>query len=281
MLIAAVGLIAYIVLHTRQNIRVAALFDAVQAGNVSKVEELLRSGLSPNQRDARWSSQTVLMHAAQQGKADVVRMLLNHGATVDARYEGFDANNGRTALMFAAQNSADVASPCLRELLARGADINHRGLGQTALIIAIQGNQSTASWYLLEKGADPNATNCFGKPALTLAIETGQFDTARHLLVKGANVNAVDQALEIATLKRKRGSRIEEIPMEWNRATNFSNTALMAAVGKTNRELVELLIKAGADVNACDKQGLTPLKLAIQTNDVELINMLKTAGARE
>jgi ankyrin repeat protein len=286
MLVAAIGLIAYIVLHTRHNMLVARLYDAVQAGDVVRVEEALRSGLDANERHAGRIPQRILMHAAQLGRCEVVRSLLRHGAAADARHEGLDQYHGRTALMFAAQPTTSPAnvSDCIKELLAHGADVNARdAFDQTALIISIQNKQSLTSWHLLERGADPNVRDCFGKPALVVAIENDQFDTARHLLTKGADINGADIGRQNASLKRKRAAAgFKEILVAWNYSTNApGRTALMAAVEKSNRELVELIIKAGGDANAHDKQGITPLKLAARTNSVEIVRILKAAGAAE
>ena len=63
--------------------------------------------------------QTVLMTAARTGNAAAVRVLLDHGAEVDAR----ETQLGETALMWAAsENHAEVVSL----LVSRGADVNAR-----------------------------------------------------------------------------------------------------------------------------------------------------------
>jgi len=65
-----------------------------------------------------------------------------------------------------------------------------------------------------------------------------------------------------------------------NSSTNApGHTALMAAAETGNRDLVESLLKAGANPNARDKNGITPLKFA--QNSPEIINLLKAAGARQ
>jgi uncharacterized protein len=50
---------------------------------------------------------------------------------------------------------------------------------------------------------------------------------------------------------------------------------------KGNRELIELLIARGADVNARDKKGQTAILLAIQNNMPEIIEILRKAGAKQ
>ena len=47
------------------------------------------------------------------------------------------------------------------------------------------------------------------------------------------------------------------------------------------KELVELLIKKGADVNAVSKYGGTALGLASRNGHMEIVNLLRDAGAKE
>ena len=58
-------------------------------------------------------------------------------------------------------------------------------------------------------------------------------------------------------------------------------TALLQAAVNGHSETVAALIKGGADVNAKNKKGLTPLKLASLGGRAEIIDMLKKAGAQE
>ncbi len=48
-----------------------------------------------------------------------------------------------------------------------------------------------------------------------------------------------------------------------------------------NAEVVKLLIDAGADVNARQEGGFTPLMAAVQNGDAEIEALLRTAGAAE
>ena len=63
-------------------------------------------------------------------------------------------------------------------------------------------------------------------------------------------------------------------------AVENDRTALAAAVAKGHAEIADLLLKAGADVNAKDRQGESPLFKAAGRGDAALIRLLLAAGAK-
>jgi len=58
-------------------------------------------------------------------------------------------------------------------------------------------------------------------------------------------------------------------------------TALMGASDFGHIEIVELLIKAGADLNAHTVDRCTALSLALKARHTEIVKLLKKAGAKE
>ncbi|MCC6003743.1 MAG: ankyrin repeat domain-containing protein [Thermofilum sp.] len=109
-------------------------FKAVSDGDIAKIEELLRKGVSVNARNAL--GQTPLHRAASSGRADIAEMLIKRGADVNAR-EGWLA---QTPLHWAAINGhADV----VKLLLENGADPSIKDKnGKTALDVAREGGHA-------------------------------------------------------------------------------------------------------------------------------------------
>jgi len=100
------------------------LYAALHAGNLSELKALLDRGISANAADSRLI--TPLMYAAIVGSADAIRILIEHGADVNAQ-NAF----GSTALMWSASDAQKV-----RLLLDHGADVNKISKsGRTALTL--------------------------------------------------------------------------------------------------------------------------------------------------
>lgn len=92
--------------------------------------------------------------------------------------------------LLAAAERGDV--PALRELLAGGADPNFQmPNGDTALALAVAGDQLAAAKFLLESGADPNLALPYG-PVLFLAVHNGNRAIAELLVRRGARIEPAD-----------------------------------------------------------------------------------------
>lgn len=150
----------------------------------------------------------------------------------------------------------------LRALLKRGADPNKpEKLSQMTPLMAAE--TAVIAEILLNAGADPNLRDRTGRTALHHAVKMREAGSVVRLLGQaGANVNA--------------------------RADDLGNcTPLLIAVehyleDKDRNETalaMRILVHLGADVDAADSGGRTPLALAAANNQPELIRLLIELGA--
>jgi len=157
------------------------MVSAAMDGQTARVAALLQKGVDANAANA--NGQTALMWAAAFGRTDVLRLLLAHGAMVDAR----DKVHSRTAMLYAAQNGQAAA---IELLLAKGAQANARDRdGSTALIYAARRGGIEPMTSLVRKQADVNAGDRNGQTPLMWAAQEGQARAVRWLLDNGADVN--------------------------------------------------------------------------------------------
>ncbi|KAF9811084.1 hypothetical protein SFRURICE_012483 [Spodoptera frugiperda] len=182
----------------------APLFVACRRGNVEIVEYLVhvcnadleQRGVYEVPDDRSVHCVTPLWCAAVAGRLEVLRVLADAGADVDA-----GSDSGSTPVRSACfMTHLDV----VRFLVSRGADIhrpNHNG--GTCLINSVQSVRLCA--YLLEHGAEVNARDTQLKTVLHYAIQEHRLETARLLLDHGADPllasRAGDDALRTACLK--------------------------------------------------------------------------------
>ncbi len=157
----------------------------------------------------------------------------------------------------------------VKKLIKNGADINKKEYnGKTPLMMACYGRYYKIVEFLIESGADINIKDEAGWNALIHAVVKGDIDIIDLLMKEGANPDEKTgsvSALHAAIIKNhvgvvlyllNRGADVERI-------VNKGKTPLMEAVLCSNSEIVKLLIKYGADINAKTKDKVTPLGLAL------------------
>ena len=230
---------------------------------------------------------TPLMFAARENGLESARLLVKAGADINAQ-----SGDGKDALSLALfDGSYDVAD----FLIDSHANVNQKDAQRfTPLFWAVdRRNMETAPnfpWMetrdplplikkLLDAGADPNALiNSTprarmreGSPRLVYATSlmraalAGDVELARLLLAHGADPHIISKDRE-TTLMAACG-------------TGFINGYHRQRSPADRLELVKLLIESGEDVNAADNYGITPLMVAANLGDIEIVRYLISKGA--
>lgn len=231
------------------------LVEAVQNDDPAAVAALLRKKVDVNAQED--DGATALAWAAVRCNPQVATLLLHAGANPNLRNE-----QGIGPLYLAIANGSEAL---VRLLLEKGADPNlARDGGETPLMTATRLGQIRVMRILLERGAEVNAREKkFGQTALMWAA--GHPDAVRLLIARGADTRAVSRTWDItSTIYTPTTSTLGKTGIPWNNDGVYTSkqggqTPLLFAVQKHDLVSAQILLDAGAGVNAASADGTTPL----------------------
>ena len=241
--------------------------------------------------------QTPLHSASLYGRLDIVRLLLDHGATSNSK-DKF----GRTPLHLVAKGEYNLEQDRVRTaqlLLDRGADVNAQTkYGATPLHLASYLGRIDIARVLLDRGAIANSKGRKGRTALHCVAQgrhlfsaNDAIHVAQLLLERGADANAPDDdkrtPLHLASYHGKVG--IAQVLLDGGASVNSmgvaGQTPLHVVANRYSRYdeskvlVAQLLLERGADVNMPDDTNQTPLHLASISEGIKMVEVLLNAGA--
>ena len=186
------------------------LYKAVLYDHLDLVKLLVHEGADINAASEWRATSTPLLVASAEGHVGIIEYLLKQGADVNAA-----SSSGATALHFASWHRNLDA---LRLLLREGADVHAATVdGNTCLHSMNDYSKAFSIGYeetmriLIEKGADVNATNRYGKYPLFDAIMFGNKEVVAELLKHGANPKVSTAGYGTPQKAAARSSQGEEI----------------------------------------------------------------------
>lgn len=246
-----------------------ALRHAAHSGSESVIELLIMYGADTDASDE--AGFTALHHASAAGHRRIVLQLLREGANFLQK----DGDNC-TPLHLAARGSNHTI---ITTLIAHGAYVDSVSVsGRSPLWEAVENNKLKNVMRLLQGRADPNSAGpSESESVLQLAVQQGHVEMARILLDAGANINAVRTNplcraaelghYEVVELLLRRGADTECGDIR-------SKTALLYAAEAGHRQIVHLLLDHGADVNRKDLDSRSALCYAAKAGRTQVVDTL-------
>lgn len=258
-----------------------------QAGSV---KFLLNKGANPNLRN---SSMMAPLHIAVQSlHNEVVKVLTQHSST-NLNLEG---ENGNTAVLIACSKDNSEA---LQILLNKGAKpcISNKWGCFPVHQAAFSGAKKCMEILLkfgeehgYERQDHINFVNNGKSSPLHMAVQGGDLEMIKMCLDNGAKLDMMENgkctalhfaatqgATEIVKLMISSYSGSNDIV---NAVDGNQETLLHRASLFDHHELAEYLISVGADINATDCEGRSPLLLATASASWNIVNLLLSKGAQ-
>lgn len=224
--------------------QVTAILEAVGAGDLQAAMSLLKAEPGLLRATGGLWKHPLLHHAAEHGHVEVAKFLLANGANISERDQGDNA----TALHWAAENKhLEVVK------------------------------------FLVEQGADVNAVDDVherGPVGWATALSSFHREIAEYLVSQGAKLDifAAVALEDAAAVRRLVGESPHVLHMRMSRFEQCQKPIHFAVTRKLPR-MVELFLQLGADIQAVTDEGKTPLCLAAEAEDSEMVDFLLGKGA--
>ena len=220
------------------------LIAASLEGQAETVRVLLDHGAMVDAMDK--TEQTALIAASVKGHTEVIKVLLSYGASVDLK-----GKSDEKSALNAASTNGKVES--VKVLLDHGAEVDSEDInGWPPLFVATEYQHTQVVEVLLEGGADPNEQDIMGECPLIRASTFGYVGVVKALLAHGAKIDVQNEMGSSPLLAASLMGRIEVVQMLVDHGapldpeTNTGATALASACFSGHTEVVRILLKSGA-----------------------------------
>ncbi|XP_039336813.1 poly [ADP-ribose] polymerase tankyrase-2 isoform X3 [Mauremys reevesii] len=235
------------------------LLESARGGNEEKMMALL-TPLNVNCHASDGRKSTPLHLAAGYNRVKIVQLLLQHGADVHAKDKGD---------LVPLHNACSYGHYEVTELLVKhGACVNAMDLWQfTPLHEAASKNRVEVCSLLLSYGADPTLLNCHNKSTIDLA-PTPQLKERLAYEFKGHSLLQAARESDVARIKKYLS--LETVNFKHPQTHETALHCAAASPYPKRKQVCELLLRKGANINEKTKDFLTPLHVASEKahNDV-------------
>ncbi len=185
----------------------------------------------------------------------------------------------------------------IRQLVARGADVNDTSFAGSALSDAVNGHRVDIALFLVQNGANPNYRSAptDSTPFYEAVTNLDSAQLIKEMLQKGADIDGANGTDDNPILPEalRRNNQFARLLIEGGANVNTRSiishdyadlTPLMRAVAHFSPQRVQMLLQRGAVVNAvitkpAQRKGTTALSYAVKRHNPEIVELLLDHGA--
>ncbi|KAG1652408.1 Tankyrase-1 [Nymphon striatum] len=245
------------------------LLETSRNGNEERMISLI-TPLNVNCHASDGRKSTPLHLAAGYNRTRIVQLLLQNGADVHAKDKG-----GLVPL----HNACSYGHFEVTDMLIKhGANVNAMDLWQfTPLHEAASKSRLEVCSLLLSHGADPYMLNCHSKSAIDLA-PTRELQERLAYEYKGHCL--LDACKQADNTRVKKYLSLEVVNFKHPYTSDSPLHCAVASPFPKRKQVVEALIRKGANLNDKNKEFLTPLHLAVDKSHFDVMDVLLKHGTK-
>ncbi|KAK5053936.1 hypothetical protein LTR84_001898 [Exophiala bonariae] len=260
-------------------------------GHVQILRTTLKSKQCPNLNEVDNTGRTALTWSSEEGYADIVRLLLEHGAIINSHGVGEVAFEHNPLFIAIEIGHEKVVETLLDWAVGTSTGANTNGEIFTAkqlsyaLVGASRYGHPNIVKVLLEHETEVNLEEeAYGNAVIHASVRNN-VEVVKILLDHGADVNFQEGYWGNAAIAASfiNNAAVLEILLEYGADVNFIagayGTAMIAASVKGNLEILEMLIENGADVNVKAGDYGTAVIAASINGHSEILKILVEHGA--
>ncbi|HET8804632.1 MAG TPA: ankyrin repeat domain-containing protein [Aequorivita sp.] len=260
----------------------ATVYALIEKANDDAIKYLLT--LEGNAVDKRTHDSRIYLHwAAYAGKTEIVKTLLEKGASISA----LDSHSA-TPLVFAA-GSGLTDTKVYDLFIANGVNLTEEKSedgANTLLLAAPYFNDLKEVDYFISKGISLNSRDNEDNGIFNYAARRGNVNFLKALVKNGIDYKTPNKTGGNAFLFVAQGTRgfenklevytyLQSLELQPNMVTKDGYTPLhRLAYGNTDKTIFQFFLEAGADVNQKDSDGNTPFLNAASRNTLEMVQLL-------
>ena len=258
-----------------------ALMMACERGNKEIAQLFVEKEAQVNSATQKgWTPLMLACNSYESENSELVELLLKHGAHRDSH-----TTDGWTPFMIACSRGH---KKIVELLLENGAKFDTENAdGNTPLLIACGLGHTDIVKILLNKGAFPDALNDNNQTPLMLACSNGEVEIVKALLEKDLEIDQQDKSGWNALHRACAQGHLEVVKLliekkpQMAAGTSAASTPLHLACQNQHLQIVEFLLNNGAFANYKNRNGKTPLDIAIAKNNTELQTILQKYNAKK